>query len=38
MVAMRLMLGGSLRAALCDQERREQLRWGARCVRRLQPA
>ena len=33
MVAMRLMLGGSLRMALRDPDRRAQLRWEAKCGR-----
>lgn len=30
MVAVQLMLGGSLRAALLDPGRHEEMRWGAR--------
>ena len=30
MVAVQLMLGGSLRGALLDPERQQQLRWEAR--------
>jgi len=32
MVAVELMLGGSLRAALLDPERQHELRWDARCA------